>query len=68
MEHVPGMTPDYQDDVQTTLCPRVYAIKGAPCDRVRGGVLSSLGGGVIRIRILMYRDVSCVYPEGYMYP
>ena len=36
--------------------------------RVRGGLLSSLGGFVIRIRILMYRDVSCVYPEGYMYP
>ena len=35
---------------------------------VRGGLLSSLGGFVIRIRILMYRDVSCVYPEGYMYP
>jgi hypothetical protein len=31
-------------------------------------LLSSLGGFVIRIRILMYRDVSCVYPEGYMYP
>ena len=28
----------------------------------------SLGGFVIRIRILMYCDVSCVYPEGYMYP
>jgi len=35
------------------------------------------GGGVIEfggvcyqdiLRILMYRDVSCVYPEGYMYP
>jgi hypothetical protein len=36
--------------------------------RVRGGLLSSLGGFVIRIRILMYRDVSCVYPVGYMYP
>jgi hypothetical protein len=36
--------------------------------RVRGGLLSSLGGFVIRIRILMYCDVSCVYPEGYMYP
>jgi hypothetical protein len=36
--------------------------------RLRGGLLSSLGGFVIRIRILMYRDVSCVYPEGYMYP
>jgi len=36
--------------------------------RVRGGLLSSLGGVVIRIRILMYCDVSCVYPEGYMYP
>jgi hypothetical protein len=35
--------------------------------RVRGGLLSSLGGVVIRIRILMYCDVSCVYPEGYMY-
>jgi hypothetical protein len=32
------------------------------------GLLSSLGGFVIRIRILMYCDVSCVYPEGYMYP
>ena len=39
-----------------------------PCARLRGGLLSSLGGFVIRIRILMYRDVSCVYPEGYMYP
>jgi hypothetical protein len=35
---------------------------------LRGGLLSSLGEFVIRIRILMYRDVSCVYPEGYMYP
>ena len=34
---------------------------------VRGGLLSSLGGVVIRIRILMYYDVSCVYPKGYMY-
>jgi hypothetical protein len=43
MEHVPGMTPDYQDDVQTTLCPRVYAIKGAPCDiLVHGPSLTSL--------------------------
>ncbi len=33
-----------------------------------GLLLSSLGGVVIRIRILMYYDVSCVYPEGYMYP
>jgi len=39
-----------------------------PNPRVRGGLLSSLGGVVIRIRILMYLDVSCVYPEGYMYP
>jgi hypothetical protein len=37
------MTPDYQDDVQTTLCPRVYAIKGAPCDiLVHGPSLTSL--------------------------
>jgi len=35
--------------------------------RVRGGLLSSFGGFVIRIRILMYCDVSCMYPEGYMY-
>jgi len=27
-----------------------------------------VGGFVIRIRILMYHDVSCVYPEGCMYP
>jgi hypothetical protein len=33
------------------------------------GFVFEFGGGfVIRIRILMYRDVSCVYPEGYMYP
>ena len=37
-------------------------------ERVRGDLLSSLGGVVIRIRILMYHDVSCVYLEGYMYP
>lgn len=43
-EHVPGsMTPDYQDEVQTTLCPRVYAIQGAPCDiLVHGPSLTSL--------------------------
>jgi len=36
------MTPDYQDDVQTTR-PRVYAIKGAPCDiLVHGPSLTSL--------------------------
>jgi hypothetical protein len=46
---------------------RPYAIRNA-AQGVRGGLLSSLGGVVIRIRILMYRDVSCVYPEGYMYP
>jgi len=40
---------------------------GGGCYGVRGGLLSSLGGVVIRIRILMYCDVSCVYPEGYMY-
>ena len=27
-----------------------------------------LGGVSYTIRILMYLDVSCVYPEGYMYP
>ena len=26
------------------------------------------GGGSYRIRILMYRDVSCMYPVEYMYP
>ena len=49
------------------LCaPHLLFFRGAR--GVRGGLLSSLGGFVIRIRILMYRDVSCVYPEGYMYP
>jgi hypothetical protein len=47
---------------------RTQGAHGAALVRVRGGLLSSLGGVVIRIRILMYRDVSCVYPEGYMYP
>jgi hypothetical protein len=41
---------------------------GGPKMGQRGGLLSSWGGFVIRIRILMYREVSCVYPEGYMYP
>jgi len=43
------------------------AAAAAAAAGVRGGLLSSLGGFVIRIRILMYYDVSCVYPEGYMY-
>jgi hypothetical protein len=37
MEHVPGMTPDYQDEVQTTLCPRVYMPS-----KVHGPSLTSL--------------------------
>jgi hypothetical protein len=50
--------------------PPTYPLRTprARSPRLRGGLLSSLGGFVIRIRILMYRDVSCVYPEGYMYP
>jgi hypothetical protein len=47
---------------------RQGATAAAALSRLRGGLLSSLGGFVIRIRILMYRDVSCVYHEGYMYP
>ena len=44
---------------------RGLGVRGRVCYRV----FKSLGGVVIRIRILnMYRDVSCVYPEGYMYP
>ena len=36
--------------------------------RVWGGFLSFLGGGSYRIRILLDRDVSCMYPVEYMYP
>ena len=32
-----------------------------------GGVSYLGGGGSYRIRILMYRDESCMYPEGYTY-
>jgi hypothetical protein len=44
---------------------------GGGVSRGRGFVIEF--GGVCYqdtypIRILMYRDVSCVYPEGYMYP
>ena len=49
------------------LFSRPTATRPPMAPRVRGGLLSSLGGFVIRIRILMYCDVSCVYPEGYMY-
>jgi hypothetical protein len=30
---------------------------------VTGGFLSFFGGGSYRIRILMYFDVSCMYPD-----
>ncbi len=33
----------------------------------QGGVVIEFGGGCYWIRILMYRDVSCMYPEGYTY-
>ena len=32
------------------------------------GFVIGFGGVCYRIRILMYPDVSCVYPEGYTYP
>ena len=40
-------------------------IRPPPPSRVRGGFLSFLGVVSYRIRILMYRDVSCMYPVGY---
>ena len=42
-------------------------ISYAPTIRVRGGFLSFLGVVSYRIRILMYRDVSSMYPVGYTY-
>ena len=39
-----------------------------PATRVRGGFLSFLGGISYQIRILLYRDVSCMYPVEYMHP
>jgi hypothetical protein len=52
--------------------PRGRLRRGRP-PGVGGGFLSFFGGGSYRIRILMYFDVSCMYPacilkeEGYMY-
>ena len=37
-------------------------LAGGPHGGVRGGFLSFLGGVSYRIRILMYFDVSCMYP------
>jgi len=42
--------------------PDRCARRGETVTWVRGGFLSFLGGGSYRIRILMYFDVSCMYP------
>ena len=69
--HESGSTQKHKNEVgssshRSNLCdPCARVSPCVPClspPRVRGGFLSFLGGVSYRIRILMYFDVSCMYP------
>ena len=66
LPYVTKTTPDCE------LCdafgPRGSTFGRPPSGVIGGYFLSFFGGVSYRIRILMYFDVSCMYPDGHMYP